>query len=73
MFMQASAGLIVKMNKAVLVRCLDDLENVKSMVSGPAAPNQSLMHFTGQPPACDPRLDIVYYTPRPGTFCASRL
>jgi hypothetical protein len=49
-----------------LVRCLDDLDNVKSMVNGPAAPNQSLMHFTGQPPACDPRLDIVYYTPGQG-------
>ncbi len=49
-----------------LARCLDDLDNVKSMVCGQAAPNQSLMHFTGQPPACDPRLKIVYYTPGQG-------
>ena len=49
-----------------ITHSLDNLISLASDENGQASPSQPLMDFTGQPPACDPRLNIVFYTPGQG-------
>jgi len=45
---------------------LDNLARKESQARDGMPLDRPLMDFTGQPPACDPRLNIVYYTPGEG-------
>jgi hypothetical protein len=49
-----------------ITHSLDNLISLASDENGQASPSRPLMDFTGQPPACDPRLNIVFYTPGQG-------
>ncbi len=49
-----------------ITKCLEEVIDHAAQNSEAPAPLEPLMRFTGQPPACDPRPHIVYYTPGQG-------
>jgi hypothetical protein len=49
-----------------LTELLENLDGPGNLAGDESLVDQPLMDFTGQPPACDDRFDIVYYTPGSG-------
>jgi hypothetical protein len=52
--------------RAQIAQRLDNLIDTDSAKESRGAPEKPLMNFNGQPPACDPRLHIIFYTPGEG-------
>jgi hypothetical protein len=49
-----------------ITHSLDNLTDLAADADGQVSAGHPLTDFTGQPPACDPRLNIVFYTPGQG-------
>jgi uncharacterized ferritin-like protein (DUF455 family) len=49
-----------------LTELLENLDGARDLARDESPVDQPLMDLTGQPPACDDRFDIVYYTPGSG-------